>query len=456
MALEGAGNAIGIVGGILGIGLDGSSVVEAIFPSAPASHFSNFRVHVGMTPQGDESRSTGGHAPALAAWDGSGRFVGQITPDGPETPKIKDGGFRDYAIEGTQGVEYLSVVETGNDGICIHLITGQSAQAGKYAWVGDIGKACGAPWYLQNRPIDDDSEFLPACVWIDRNADSEHIWKGFTMHLGSFAGVGSDEEAQNRTKEAFKANEDLLCASEPRFSMYEDIRIGNSIRTFKKRPNSEEPGTQAYSDLVLGRENWLTGEKPPAGLLPERLTGKTLSPVGICLGNDEECLPKGPSFDKGLPVANPTRRGARLQRDHRRSGGTDSMNKDIKRRQVIHADRLIVSGFRQHSAIALCSSPVSLGPDMVSTVEGMFCDMSAKRLWPLCADDITTYCFDMQTETVRGSEALSEKSADEPGTQQGPGIVALVVDGQDDADQDIVQDVPGKAYTYVDTWGPTG
>ena len=157
-----AGDAIQIVGGILGIGLDGASVLD-IFPSPPASHFSNFRVHVGMTQSGYESRNTGGHEPALAAWDGSGRFVGQITPAGADTPKIKDGGFRDYQIEGTQGVEYLSVVENGNDG-CIHLVTGQSAQAGKYAWIGDVGRTCGAPWYDQNHPIDDEHRLIPPSV----------------------------------------------------------------------------------------------------------------------------------------------------------------------------------------------------------------------------------------------------------------------------------------------------
>ncbi|KAH6689858.1 hypothetical protein F5X68DRAFT_189578 [Plectosphaerella plurivora] len=38
----------------------------------------------------------------------------------------------------------------------------------------------------------------------------------------------------------------------------------------------------------------------------------------------------------------------------------------------------------ERSAIELCSSPFSHGPDFVSVREGMYCDMHEKRLWKLC------------------------------------------------------------------------
>ena len=452
-----AGEAIGIIGGILGIGIDGASLLDTIFPSPPASHFSNFRVHVGLTQSGEESRNTGGHAPALAGWDGSGRFVGQDTPEGASVQKIKDGGFRDYKIEGTQGVEYLAVSEKGVDGICIHLIAGQSAKAGKYAWIGDVGKTCGAPWYNQNAAIDDANKVIPPCVWIDRNADNDHIWKGFTMHLGSFIGVGDDEEAQNRTKQAFTENPDLLCASEPRFSMYEEIRVGNSIRFFKQRPNTEDPGTQAYRDLVLGKDNWLTGEKAPASLLPQKSAGKGVAPVGLCAGDNEECMPTGPSFDKNLPEFPDELRKARLRRGRQavgRSANPASLIAEIKKRQLVHADRLIISRFSQHSAIELCESLYSLGPDMVSVQEGMFCDMSEKRLWPVCASSDASYCFDMESETVRGSGGGGEDGTAASNGTQALGIASLVAAGQKTEGQGVAQAVPAKSYAYVDTWGP--
>ena len=142
-------------------------------------------------------------------------------------------------------MDYLSVVRTGNDGICVHTITGQSAGTGlNYIWTGDIGKACGVPWYEQRKSIKVDARdpYMSACVWIDGNAESGHIWTGFSLHLGSFGGSKTDDggtdDAQGMVG-AFNNNKDLLCASEPRFSMCEDIEIGNQVRTFIDLPRGE-------------------------------------------------------------------------------------------------------------------------------------------------------------------------------------------------------------------------
>ena len=100
-----------------------------IFPPSPRHLTNTFRVYVGATRSFEvdaeaESRSMGGNAPALAAWDVAGGFLNQVTPNGVTPPKIGAGKFRDYAIEGRGGAEYMSVVRTGNDGVCIYMITG--------------------------------------------------------------------------------------------------------------------------------------------------------------------------------------------------------------------------------------------------------------------------------------------------------------------------------------------
>ncbi|KAL8865488.1 MAG: hypothetical protein Q9174_006859 [Haloplaca sp. 1 TL-2023] len=81
-----------------------------------------------------------------------------------------------------------------------------------------------------------------------------------------------------------------------------------------------------------------------------------------------------------------------------------------------------------HSAKELCEHDTSAGPDFVSMKEGLFCDMSEKKLWPLCDGvggkegqgngDIqaisdnnekreepaaSVSCFDTKTKTMRGA-----------------------------------------------------
>lgn len=68
------------------------------------------------------------------------------------------------------------------------------------------------------------------------------------------------------------------------------------------------------------------------------------------------------------------------------------------------------------SALDLCGSGLSVGPDFVNLVEGKFCRMSDKTLWPTCdrrsggeggpADD----CFDVESrQLVVGGKATRSK-----------------------------------------------
>jgi hypothetical protein len=447
-------DSIGSVYGLLGDGIGVfSNIPETMFPTPPGVGFNTFRVSVGSIRNDDtegDSRSTGGNAPAVAAWDAAGNFLGQVTPDGVATPKIAEGGHRDYAIEGRSGAKYLSVVQTGNDGICISMITGVSVNSGEpyCAWTGDIGKFCGAPWYAQTTAISDNPLFVPACVWIDGNSDGNHIWKGFNMHLPSFPGDVFGTMAN--TADAWNENRDLLCKSEPRFSMYEDIQIGNQIRIFNEEPGGNS-SLEGYADRVLGTNNWLWGEKPPIGLLPLGPNGRT--PRIPCL--DADCPPKGPSFNRTLPVLKTeTRKKTRRRLNH------PERVAEIKKRQTLHTDRLIISHFTQHSAIELCESPFSLGPDMVSVAESIFCDMSEKQLWPVCTDSVVSYCFDMKTHSVIGSGTgqVDLPAVDTPIHTDGtnlaatePDIAAPLLASGCDMSHLVI---PNKSYLSVNTWVP--
>jgi len=256
--------AIGLIGNTIGFY---TGLKDTLFHPAPAVGTNNLRVYVGLTNKDvADEMSLQGSAPALAVWDAGGNFLGQDTPDAGSI--IPAGGFRGYAIEGRGGVDYLSVVQTGNDGVCISSITVQSANVGlQFLWTGDIGKACGAPWYPQRNAISvDDPRLVPACVWIDGNGDSGHNWKGFNMHVGSFSILGGTD-AFDEVTELWTANRDLLCRSEPRFSLYEDIKVGSQIRTYITDPTRINSASQEYADQVLSSDNWGWGEMPTAGEL---------------------------------------------------------------------------------------------------------------------------------------------------------------------------------------------
>lgn len=67
--------------------------------------------------------------------------------------------------------------------------------------------------------------------------------------------------------------------------------------------------------------------------------------------------------------------------------------------------RLVVSSDVQHTASSLCEADRSSGPDFVSLVEKLYCDMSTKTLAPLCGEGLEDECFDVQAKAMRNSKA---------------------------------------------------
>lgn len=66
-----------------------------------------------------------------------------------------------------------------------------------------------------------------------------------------------------------------------------------------------------------------------------------------------------------------------------------------------HTRKLVISHHEGQSALDLCSSQKSRGPDFVSILEQQYCDMSSKTLYPLCSDTRKRHCFSVDHETLR-------------------------------------------------------
>ena len=120
------------------------------------------------------------------------------------------------------------------------------------------------------------------------------------------------------------------------------------------------------------------------------------------------------------------RRHRQRQQDEIRQG--KSQSKEAHRRWQQHAGRqtstddtgdvqymsghLVVSRVTDHSAELLCTDDNSAGPDFVSVVEGLYCDMTEKVLDPLCSASTNgTTCFDTTTNSLLQAAALNTRYA---------------------------------------------
>jgi hypothetical protein len=162
---------------------------------------------------------------------------------------------------------------------------------------------------------------------------------------------------------------------------------------------------------------------------------------GRCDDKAPDCVPQGVCWSQNLTedLSDVKKSEAEEKALGKRLEGTNAL---IKTRQLIHASRLVVTALPLHSDVERCDDVYSLGPDMVSMVENMFCDMSEKRLWPVCAGNTTSYCFNMGSQTVKASDIYHHTWAN---TSTTFGEAVSLAAGNSHAP------VPAKSYTTVDS-----
>ncbi len=183
-----------------------------------------------------------------------------------------------------------------------------------------------------------DGTYTPRCVWLDRNDSNTLRYAALALHMPDFAG-----DEQGKVKE-YQSDPDTLCKSTRRMKFY---------------PSMPDDGT------------------PPFFLPPLNYTTD------------------GADVDFNHVKDQPKSRVRRFE---------DEENSVLQKRGTSNPQpgHLVISGLDAHSANELCESGSSYGPDFVSTVENTYCDMSAKKSWPLCDQNgITERCFDLQKQTMR-------------------------------------------------------
>ena len=342
-----------VIGTLLGVGW----MMPGLIPDKD-EYQTVVRIGAGLSMA--KSDSTSGDKPGIHLYDVMGRSIGST--HGTKHHKILDGDFMDISVPFDHGVgkkptEYLSIVNGGDDALCIAYIALTQPDGTEKAWYGDIAKSCGADWYYSQLKTGDD-DYQPVCIWIDRNHSNGLQFQGLGMHISDFT-------ATQERAEQYDNNNDLMCKAAPRLRMYTHMTDKDPIPFFSPPLEYETPG------LV---------DKDPA----------------VVLDKSHWSLPKdGPNIKKSVVDADqappPSSRSLLRRQQRPQQGGNHTFSFD---------EKLIVSNSKHHSAKLLCESPASVGPDFVSLDEQLFCDMQVKKTWQLCGAGKTSSCFDTKSYKV--------------------------------------------------------
>ena len=361
---------IGALAGIVSVGM----TVPGLLPEKD-EHRTVVRVAAGLSSS--EGDTTSGKQPSIGLYDVVGRTIGSTYGRGT----IKDGDFNDISVPFAHGVgkkptEYISVTNGGDDALCIAYLALTQPDGTKKAWYGDVGKTCGADWYHSLLKTGDD-DHQPSCIWIDKNRSNGLRFQGLGLHINDFAAT------QERAAQ-YQDHHELMCNAAPRFRMYEDMT----------------------------RDDYIPFFNPPLDYNEKNLTDK--DPAAV-MDKTRWVLPQeGPNIKKSVIDADPAAKHKMLL--HRRQNspsrgaiarlnGTFVSTTPPPGNSTASNAVVVISTSPNHSAKELCQSPTSWGHDFVSVVELLFCDMTAKKLWPVCHDNgktnVTGGCFDKQSSRMR-------------------------------------------------------
>ena len=367
---------IGVIGSIIGV-INIGMGINNMLPKQD-EHQTVVRVAAGLST--DRSDTTSGNQPGVALYDVMGRQIG--TTNG-NSHTILDGDFVDISVPFDDGVgkeptEYLSIVNGGDDALCIAYLALTQPDGDKKIWYGDVGKVCGAPWYHSQLKTGD-NDYQPACVWIDRNRSNGLAFQGFGTHITDFA--GTDARAQQ-----YQNNQDLMCKAAPRFKMYENLDSGDTIPYFSPPLNYVKDNlTDVDPQVVLDKSHWA-------------LQKETKHMNKAIVDGD----PEPAKFKRSYNVSNPGYINS--------TSGYNSTLGSSNSTQPFND--IIISESRWHSAKELCKSPNSVGSDFVSLTEGLLCDMNSRLLWPVCSATKQSGCFDQTTSSMRAGSGLHGRDVD--------------------------------------------
>lgn len=361
------------------------------------------RIGVGLAQESDLGNGTlGGKIPNIALFDGNGNQLG--TSHGKKT--IKSGEFKDIVVKhhehsNNAPAEYISITSGGTDQICIAYLAITMASGDKNQFYGDVGKQCGGKWYPSNLLVEtnEDPEFKPSCIWLDSPdpGTADVFAQGFSFHVPDF---GSNQVRAM----GYQENPATMCESKPRFHLWgSDLTSEKQCIPVFSPPLAYQSDGSDPTDTSLILVNGSVTCSPGPGI--------PMHPQLNAPMNASQVIPN---------ESNGAKRKLKVRRGNQACGNESSV---------------VISDHVAHSAREVCDSETSMGPDFVSTKEGLYCDMCTHTLYDVCSGNATSGCFHMNSQTLRSGINLHSRGVD--GRSMGQYITGYV---------------PRKSYDRVIHW----
>ncbi|KAF6224734.1 hypothetical protein HO133_009927 [Letharia lupina] len=363
----------------MALALNGAFLALSMIPLAidffpkPYKATTTVRIGVGLAQESDLGNGTiGGNIPNIALFDGNGNQLG--TSHGKKT--IKSGEFKDIVVKhhdhtNNAPAEYISITSGGTDQICIAYLAITMASGDKNQFYGDVGKQCGGKWYPSNLLVEtnEDPEFKPSCIWLDSPdpGTGDEFAQGFSIHVPDF---GSNQVRAM----GYQENPATMCESKPRFHLW-----GSDLTSEKQCIPVFSPPLAYQSD----------GSDPVDTSL-------------ILVDGSVSCTP-GPGVPMHAQINAPMNASQMLGTE---SNGAKRRSKIRRSNQACGDSSVVISDHIAHSAQEVCDSTTSMGPDFVSTQEGLYCDMCTHTIYNVCTSNMTSGCFDVSSQTLKPGASL--------------------------------------------------
>ncbi|KUJ23952.1 uncharacterized protein LY89DRAFT_744511 [Mollisia scopiformis] len=408
---------------ILVLGLTGILSIPALTsmfsPPVPDKILINIGVGANNSQANITDPNLGGNTPSVALFDVNGVQLGFA--DGSDS-SIIDGGTTQLSVGGAEGSsasetpEYVQLYATGDNAICIAWLTTTSSASdgGDFrTWNGATATFCGLPWYPSTALFPGvETPYTPPCFWM--SSDGRFV-DGFSARLTDFFFPGNSGPA-NSTSTQWAEFPDTLCKAPGRQQFYNST--GSCIPFYPSglsKVNDKDPETGFDIDFEA-IESSFTMSCSSAGTpfnnnvdLGQPDAGVTIADLPTTSAtidtNPSVTIPAGVTLQSSLELGNlkvrdvvlepPSITAAPEPKPKRKRTAPKKepvLNRRVEKRseqphQWCEENKLVVSDFASHSAIEVCVSETSWGPDFVSTVEAIFCDMCQRRTYPLCGEN---------------------------------------------------------------------
>jgi len=382
-------------------------------------------IGVGATSSEFPDGNPGGNCPSAVVFDVNGNMLG-FTESHASDNIIVDGGSHQLAIGGAEGSlasvtpAYIQLLASGSDAVCIAwLSTTSSISAGSdfRSWNGAYALVCGLPSYPSQAqfPGIRDSQFRPPCFWMSNDG---RFVEGFNARLFDFffpESVTPGHANANSTATQWTQFPDTLCKAPARQQFFNTTEPGCGLfypSALSIVNQKDENGFDLNFDAVESSFTMrgCTSAVPfnnnvdlelsppvptiipiqpndgPPFTLPASVT--SLLQSSLNLGHLRREVPATVSPNTPPDVTAVARLPERSTPKKERKEPV--LNRRVEKREEqphlwCEENRLVVSSYTGHSAVQVCESESSWGPDFASLAEGIFCDMCLRQAYPLCS-----------------------------------------------------------------------